>query len=192
MYKTHFSKEKMLTLDEALKKRREQRKRAVENAKAKKADPAPRKQKKTPSNRKAISAEQMYILRNLFRPGGISAWSFLSTIRPKENTYLGLNPDSITPSEILQKFAISLDSALNNSTTLDHQTLIRSERKELVLLSAVLVPKNWHLELNRYGLIIRPPVTKSKNEKQPKKPKKLHRWHFSRISIKKEIPDRYL
>ena len=158
MYKTHFSKEKLLTLDEALKKRREQRKRAVENARAKKADPPPRKQKKTPSNRKAISAEQMYILRNLFRHPGISAMDLLRAIRPRAGTYLGLPRDTVTPQPELGFFAKALEQGLKHSMTVKHNCRNRDSRKELTLLAAVLVPPGWHIQLKMDVLLIHPPA----------------------------------
>ena len=148
----------MLSLDEALKKRREQRKRAVETARSKKADRAPRKQKRTPSNRRAISAEQMYILRDLFRPPGISAMDLLQAIRPRAGTYLGLPCDAVTPQPELGFFAKALEQGLQNSKTMKHVCRNRDSRKELTLLAAVLVPPDWYIQLKKDLLLIHPPA----------------------------------
>jgi hypothetical protein len=147
----------MLSLDEALKKRREQRKRAVETARSKKADRAPRKQKRTPSNRRAISAEQMYILRDLFRPPGISAMDLLRAIRPRAGTYLGLPRDTVTPQPELGFFAKALEQGLEHSMTVKHNCRNRDSRKELTLLAAVLVPPGWLIQLKKDLLLINPP-----------------------------------
>ncbi len=148
----------MLSLDEALKKRREQRKRAVETARSKKADRAPRKQKRTPSNRRAISAEQMYILRDLFRPPGISAMDLLQAIRPRAGTYLGLPRNTVTPQPELGFFAKALEKGLENSMTVKHICRNRDSRKELTLLAAVLVPSDWFIQMKEDVLLIHPPA----------------------------------
>ena len=148
----------MLSLDEALKKRREQRKRAVETARSKKADRAPRKQKRTPSNRRAISAEQMYILRDLFRPPGISAMDLLQAIRPRAGTYLGLQRNTVTPQPELGFFAKALEKGLENSMTVKHICRNRDSRKELTLLAAVLVPSDWFIQMKEDVLLIHPPA----------------------------------
>ena len=54
-------------------------------------------------------------------------------------------------------FSDKLDFALKEMKTLYHKALSRSERKELTLLSMILIPKDWMIENRGMTVIVRPP-----------------------------------
>ena len=105
-----------------------------------------------------VSAERISIIRQLYRPPGIAAMKLLLAINPRKGTYLGLPRVSITPREDLKFFAEGLDKALSNQETLQHICKSRESRKELVLLSATLIPKDWSIQVKKNLLLIHPPI----------------------------------
>ena len=104
-----------------------------------------------------VSAERMSIIRQLYRPPGIAAMKLLLAINPQKGTYLGLPRISVTPREDLRFFAEGLDKALSNQETLQHICKSRESRKELILLSATLIPKDWFIQVKKNLLMIHPP-----------------------------------
>jgi hypothetical protein len=50
-----------------------------------------------------------------------------------------------------------LEVGLKEEKTFYHKALSRSERKELTLLSMVLIPKDWTIENRGMKVIVRPP-----------------------------------
>ena len=58
---------------------------------------------------------------------------------------------------VCRVFSDKLDFALKEEKTLYHKALSRSERKELTLLSMILIPKDWTIENRGMSLIVRPP-----------------------------------
>ena len=104
-----------------------------------------------------VSGERISILRQLFSPPGIAAMKFLLAINPRKGTYLGLPRVSITPREDLKFFAEGLDKALSNQETLQHICKSSESRKELVLLSATLIPQDWFIQVKKNLLLIHPP-----------------------------------
>ena len=78
-------------------------------------------------------------------------------IKPRSKTYLGLPRETISPPRQLKVFSDKLDFALKEEKPLYHKALSRSERKELTLLSMILIPKDWTIENRRMTVIVRPP-----------------------------------
>ena len=107
---------------------------------------------------KLLNAERLSELRKLFRPPGISAMDLLRAIRPRAETYLGLARNTVTPQPELGFFAKVLEQGLEHSMTVKHNCWNRDSRKELTLLSAVLVPPGWLIWLKKDLLLINPPV----------------------------------
>ena len=107
---------------------------------------------------KLLNAERLSELRKLFRPPGISAMDLLLAIRPRAGTYLGLPRDTVAPQPELGFFAKVLEQGLEHSMTVKHNCWNRDSRKELTLLSAVLVPPGWLIWLKKDLLLINPPV----------------------------------
>ena len=81
----------------------------------------------------------------------------LLAINPRKATYLGLPRVLVTPREDLRFFALGLDKGLSNQETLQHICKSRESRKELVLLSATLIPKEWMIQVKKNLLLIHPP-----------------------------------
>ena len=104
-----------------------------------------------------VSAFQIGQLKCLYYPPGISAADLLVVIKPRSKTYLGLPRETISPPRQLKIFSDKLDFALKEEKTLYHKALSRSERKELTLLSMILIPKDWTIENRGMSLIVRPP-----------------------------------
>ena len=104
-----------------------------------------------------ISAERISIIRQLYRPPGIAAMELLLAINPRKGTYLGLPRVSVTPREDLRFFAEGLDKAFSDQETLQHICKSRESRKELILLSATLIPKEWLIQVKKNLLLIHPP-----------------------------------
>ena len=105
----------------------------------------------------AVSGYQIGQLKCLYYPPGISAADLLVAIKPRSKTYLGLPRETISPPRQLKIFSDKLDFALKEEKTLYHKALSRSERKELTLLSMILIPKDWTIENRGMSLIVRPP-----------------------------------
>ena len=78
-------------------------------------------------------------------------------IKPRSKTYLGLPRETISPPKQLKIISDKLEVGLKEEKTFDHKALSRSERKELTLLSMVLIPKDWTIENRGMSLIVRPP-----------------------------------
>ena len=104
-----------------------------------------------------VSADRISIIRQLFSPPGIAAMKLLLAINPRKGTYLGLPRVSVTPREDLRFYAKGLDKALSNQETLQHICKSRESRKELILLSATLIPKEWSIQVKKNILLIHPP-----------------------------------
>ena len=104
-----------------------------------------------------VSAFQIGQLKCLYYPPGISAADLLFIIKPRSKTYLGLPREKISPPRQLKIFLDKLDFALKEEKTLYYKALSRSERKELTLLSMILIPRNWTIENRRMTVIVRPP-----------------------------------
>ena len=78
-------------------------------------------------------------------------------IKPRSKTYLGLTRETISPQKQLKIFSDKLEVGLKNEKTFYHKALSRSERKELTLLSMILIPRDWTIENRRMTVIVRPP-----------------------------------
>ena len=83
-------------------------------------------------------------------------------IKPRSKTYLGLPRETISPQKQLKIFSDKLEVGLKNEKTIYHKALSRSERKELTLLSMVLIPKDWTIENRGMKVIVRPPEQSEK------------------------------
>ena len=105
----------------------------------------------------AVSGYQIGQLKCLYYPPGISAADLLVAIKPRSKTYLGLTRETISPQKQLKIFSDKLEVGLKEETTFYHKALSRSERKELTLLSMVLIPKDWTIENRGMKVIVRPP-----------------------------------
>ena len=87
------------------------------------------------------------------------------------NTHIELQPDnkeieisgfnlkagSILSVLQLKIFFDKLEVGLKKEKTFYHKALSRSERKELTLLSMILIPRNWTIENRGMTVIVRPP-----------------------------------
>ena len=104
-----------------------------------------------------VSAFQIRLLKGLYYPPGISAGDLLVAIKPRSKTYLGLTRETINPPKQIKIFSDKLEVGLKEEKTFYHKALSRSERKELTLLSMVLIPKDWTIENRGMSLIVRPP-----------------------------------
>ena len=104
-----------------------------------------------------VSAFQIGQLKCLYYPPGISAADLLVAIKPRSKTYLGLPRETISPQKQLKIFSDKLEVGLKNEKTIYHKALSRSERKELTLLSMILIPKDWMIENRGTTVIVRPP-----------------------------------
>ncbi len=104
-----------------------------------------------------VSGYQIGQLKCLYYPPGISAADLLVAIKPRSKTYLGLTRETISPQKQLKIFSDKLEVGLKNEKTIYHKALSRSERKELTLLSMILIPRNWTIENRRMTEIVRPP-----------------------------------
>ena len=105
----------------------------------------------------AVSGYQIGQLKCLYYPPGISAPDLLVAIKPRSKTYLGLTRETISPPKQLKIFSDKLEVGLKEEKTFYHKALSRSERKELTLLSMVLIPKDWTIENRGMKVIVRPP-----------------------------------
>ena len=105
----------------------------------------------------AVSGYQIGQLKCLYYPPGISAADLLFVIKPRSKTYLGLPRETISPPKQLKIFSDQLEVGLKEEKTFYHKALSKSERKEVTLLSMVLIPKDWTIENRRMTLIVRPP-----------------------------------
>ena len=103
-----------------------------------------------------VSAFQIGQLKCLYYPPGISAGDLLVAIKPRPKTYLGLPRETISPPKQLKIFSDKLEVGLKKEKTFYHKALSRSERKELILLSMILIPKDWMIENRGMTLIVRP------------------------------------
>ena len=104
----------------------------------------------------AVSGYQIGQLKCLYYPPGISAGDLLVAIKPRSKTYLGLPRETISPQKQLKIFSDKLKVGLKDEKTIYHKALSRSERKELTLLSMILIPKDWTIENRRMNVIVRP------------------------------------
>ena len=104
-----------------------------------------------------VSAFQIGQLKCLYYPPGISAGDLLVVIKPRSKTYLGLPRETISPQKQLKIFSDKLEVGLKKEKTFYHKALSRSERKELTLLSMILIPKDWMIENRGTTVIVRPP-----------------------------------
>ena len=104
-----------------------------------------------------VSVFQIGQLKCLYYPPGISAADLLVAIKPRSKTYLGLPREAISPQKQLKIFSDKLEVGLKNEKTIYHKALSRSERKELTLLSMILIPRDWTIENRRMTVIVRPP-----------------------------------
>ena len=104
-----------------------------------------------------VSAFQIRLLKGLYYPPGISAGDLLVAIKPRSKTYLGLTRETISPPKQIKIFSDKLEVGLKEEKTFYHEALSRSERKELTLLSMVLIPKDWTIENRGMKVIVRPP-----------------------------------
>ena len=105
----------------------------------------------------AVSGYQIGQLKCLYYPPGISAGDLLVAIKPRSKTYLGLTRETISPPKQIKIFSDKLEVGLKEEKTFYHKALSRSERKELTLLSMVLIPKDWTIENRGMKVIVRPP-----------------------------------
>ena len=105
----------------------------------------------------AVSGYQIGQLKCLYYPPGISAADLLVAIKPRSKTYLGLTRETISPPKQIKIFSDKLEVGLKEEKTFYHKALSRSERKELTLLSMVLIPKDWTIENRGMKVIVRPP-----------------------------------
>ena len=105
----------------------------------------------------AVSGYQIGQLKCLYYPPGISAGDLLVAIKPRSKTYLGLPRETISPPKQIKIFSDKLEVGLKEEKTFYHKALSRSERKELRLLSMVLIPKDWTIENRGMKVIVRPP-----------------------------------
>ena len=105
----------------------------------------------------AVSGYQIGQLKCLYYPPGIRAAALLVAIKPRSKTYLGLPRETISPQKQLKIFSDKLEVGLKNEKTIYHKALSRSERKELKLLSMILIPKDWMIENRGMTVIVRPP-----------------------------------
>ena len=105
----------------------------------------------------AVSGYQIGQLKCLYYPPGISAGDLLVAIKPRSKTYLGLTRETISPPKQIKIFSDKLEVGLKEEKTFYHKALSRSERKELTLLSMILIPRDWTIENRRMTLIVRPP-----------------------------------
>ena len=105
----------------------------------------------------AVSGYQIGQLKCLYYPPGISAGDLLVAIKPRSKTYLGLPREIIRPPKQFKIFSDKLEVGLKEEKTFYHKALSRSERKELTLLSMVLIPKDWTIENRGMKVIVRPP-----------------------------------
>ena len=105
----------------------------------------------------AVSGYQIGQLKCLYYPPGISAGDLLVAIKPRPKTYLGLPRETISPPKQLKIFSDKLEFGLKKEKTFYHKALSRSERKELILLSMILIPKDWMIENRGMTVIVRPP-----------------------------------
>ena len=105
----------------------------------------------------AVSGYQIGQLKSLYYPPGISAADLLVAIKPRSKTYLGLTRETISPQKQLKIFSDKLEVGLKNEKTIYHKALSRSERKELTLLSMILIPRDWTIENRGMKVIVRPP-----------------------------------
>ena len=104
-----------------------------------------------------ISAFQIGQLKGLYYSPGICAGDLLVAIKPRSKTYLGLTRETISPPRQLKIFSDKLEFALKEEKSFYHKALSRQERKELTLLSMILIPKDWTIENRRMAVIVRPP-----------------------------------
>ena len=104
-----------------------------------------------------VSAFQIGQLKFLYYPPGISADDLLLAIKPRPKTYLGLPRETISPPRQLKIFSEQLEVGLKEEKTFYHKALSRQERKELTLLSMILIPRDWTIENRGMTLIVRPP-----------------------------------
>ena len=104
-----------------------------------------------------VSAFQIGQLKCLYYPAGINAGDLLVAIKPRSKTYLGLTRETISPPKQIKIFSDKLEVGLKNEKTIYHKALSRSERKELTLLSMILIPKDWMIENRGMTVIVRPP-----------------------------------
>ena len=104
-----------------------------------------------------ISAFQIGQLKGLYYSTGICAGDLLVAINPRSKTYLGLTRETISPPRQLKIFSDKLEFALKEEKSFYHKALSRQERKELTLLSMILIPKDWTIENRRMTVIVRPP-----------------------------------
>ena len=104
-----------------------------------------------------VSAFQIGQLKCLYYPPGISAGDLLVAIKPGPKTYLGLPRETISPPKQLKIFSDKLEVGFKNEKTIYHKALSRSERKELTLLSMILITKDWMIENRGTTVIVRPP-----------------------------------
>ena len=110
----------------------------------------------------AVSGYQIGQLKSLYYPPGISAGDQVVAIKPRSKTYLGLPRETISPQKQLKIFSDKLEVGLKNEKTIYHKALSRSERKELTLLSMILIPRNLTIENRRMTVIVRPPLEAEK------------------------------
>ena len=104
----------------------------------------------------SVSALRIGKLKCLFYAPGISAGDLVVAIKPRSKTYLGLPRETISPPKQLKIFSDKLEFGLKKEKTFYHKALSRSERKELTLLSMILIPKDWTIENRGMTLIVRP------------------------------------
>ena len=105
----------------------------------------------------AVSGYQIGQLKCLYYPPGISAGDLLVAIKHQSKTYLGLTRETISPPKQIKIFSDKLEVGLKEEKTFYHKALSRSERKELTLLSMVLIPKDCTIENRGMKVIVRPP-----------------------------------
>jgi hypothetical protein len=101
-------------------------------------------------------------LKCLFYSPGISAGDLLVAIKPRPKTYLGLPGETISLPKQLKIFSDKLEVGLKKEQTFYHKALSRSERKELTLLSMILIPRDWTIENRKMIVIVRPPLEAEK------------------------------
>ena len=104
-----------------------------------------------------VSAFQIGQLKGLYFSPGICTGDLLVAIKPRSKTYLGLTRETISPPRQLKIFSDKLEFALKEEKSFYHKALSRQERKELTLLSMILIPKDWTIENRRMTMIVRPP-----------------------------------
>ena len=112
-------------------------------------------------------------LKCLFYPPGISAGDLLVAIKPRPKTYLGLPGGTISLPKQLKIFSDKLEVGLKKEQTFYHKALSRSERKELTLLSMILIPRDWTIENRKMIVIVRPPLEAEKVKVELERRQKL-------------------